>query len=142
MAPNQRFDRSRGGTVSRNFQIASVLALLVPVALILIPFTWPSSDTLDWSAAPWFLGLWLFLSLPQLVIILLAIFISPVRHYFATPALFLLTTLETAFCYGITWRVPWYESGSTWMGYFPLLIVLLATVALRARYVQRRRSQL
>jgi hypothetical protein len=32
--------------MSRNFKIASVLSLTVPVALVLIPFTWPSSDTL------------------------------------------------------------------------------------------------
>jgi hypothetical protein len=128
--------------MSRNFRIASLLSLLVPVALILIPFTWPSSDTLDSSAIPWFLGFWLFLTTPQLLIIFCSFFISPFRDHFATPALFLLTALETAFCCGVTWQAPWYESGSTWILYFPLLLALLATIALRARYVHRRRSRL
>jgi hypothetical protein len=128
--------------MSRNFKIAAALSLLVPVALILIPFTWPSSDALNCSAIPWFLGFWLFLAMPQLVIVLCAVFVSPVRNHFATPALLLLTVLETAYCCGIAWRVPWYESGSTWMLYFPLLLALLTAVAFRARYVHRRHSGL
>jgi hypothetical protein len=125
--------------MSRNFKIAAVLSLIAPVALILIPFNWPGSDQLDWPALPWFLGAWTFLSWPQLAIILLAVFWSPVRNEFATPALFSLTILETVYCCGITYRVPWYESGSTWMLYFPLLTVLLAVVALRAIFNHRRK---
>lgn len=119
--------------VSRNLKFASVLSLAVPVALILIPFTWASSDPLAWSALPWFLGFWAFLSLPQLAIVLCAIFWSPARRYFATPALFSLTALETAYCCAVTWRVPWYESGLTWIGYFPLLLVMLSFVARKNR---------
>jgi hypothetical protein len=128
--------------MSRNFQIASLLSMLVPAALILLPFTFPSSGRFDSSAIPWFLGFWLFLTTPQLAIILCATFISSVRNQFATPALLSLTALETAFCCGVTWQVPWYESGSTWILYFPLLLVLLAIIALRARYVNRWREAL
>jgi hypothetical protein len=128
--------------MSRNFKIASVLSLTVPVALVLIPFTWPSSDTLEWSALPWLLGYWTFLLFPQLAIIFGALIWAPVRNYFATPALFLLTGLEIAYCCGITWRVPWYESGSTWVGYFPILVVMLAIIAIYARFGHRRHGRL
>jgi hypothetical protein len=128
--------------MSRNFKVASALSLIVPVALILIPFTWPGSDELDWSVLPWFLGFWTFLSWPQLVIISLASFWSPVRNHFATPALFSLTVLQTVYCCGITYRVPWYESGSTWIGYFALLAVVLGVVALLAILVHRRQGQI
>ena len=124
--------------MSRNFKISSLLSLTVPVALVLIPFTWLSSDTLDWSALPWLLGYWAFLSLPQLAIVLGAVIWASVRNHFATPALFLLTGLQIAYCCGIVWRVPWYESGSTWIGYFPVLVVMLVIVAVRARFVNHR----
>ena len=91
--------------MSRNYKIASLLSLTVPVALVLIPFTWLSSDTLDWSALPWLLGYWAFLSLPQLAIVLGAVIWASVRNHFATPALFLLTGLQIAYCCGIVWRV-------------------------------------
>jgi len=119
--------------------------LLAAVCALSAPFVLLAIGALRRGHAAWLeepsllLSNWLYMAVPSVVVLVVAMLFRAARQRFLPWALMALTLLLVAFQLWVWWFVPVRESALSWVLYHPLAVVTLLVVAVAAAVAARLR---